>query len=178
MHRIIRYVIAVGFFLFVVATSQRAYADLFELTWTGAYGPGDAILKATKDGNGIFTVVKMTGIQDGSTISGLSSYGDSDNLIYLDSSLQLDFLGLGFEVGSDDYNLFGYTLPGDTNTYTECISTVALTCTATNVNEGIPVSSLEITRLAPPVPEPASVVLLGTVLIGVVALLKRKMIRA
>lgn len=86
-------------------------AITFNLTWTGAYGPGSAILTATDDGGGTFTVTAISGNQDGSSIVGLADYGDNDNEIFPSALVQLDFPGLGFAVGSTDYNLFAYTLP-------------------------------------------------------------------
>jgi len=167
-----------GALLLFLGTAGRAHGDTFDLTWTGAYGPGSAILTASNDGPGEFTVSAITGNQNGSSIVGLANYGDNDNAIFFPATVQLDFFGLAFKVGSTDYNLFAYTLPGNTNVYTECSSAVALSCTGGDVNNGLPVTSLSITPATSAVPEPTSIGLLCPALLGALGLLRRKTARS
>jgi hypothetical protein len=114
----------------------------------------------------------MTGVQNGSPVSLIASggYGSDDNSIFPFpyTGVQLDKNGLSFSAGGLDYKLFAYTLPGKTNTYTECVSNVALTCIGSDVNNGAAVSSLSIT------PEPASIALVGTLAVAMLSLRRRR----
>ena len=167
-----------GAFLLLPGTARQVFGDTFDLTWTGAYGPGTAILTATNDGGGTFTVTSISGTQNGSPILGLATYGDNDNEIFPSATIQLNYAGLAFAVGSTDFNLFAYTLPGDTNVYTECSSLVATTCTGGNVDDGLPVTSLNVTGATSAVPEPTSGGLLGLMLLAALDLLRRKTVRS
>jgi hypothetical protein len=166
--------------LFTLGAPQYARANLidpmFDLSWTGAYGPGTATLAATSVSGNEYLVTALTGTQDGTSISLLGSgvYGDNDNAIFVPGTPgQLDFPGLAFTDGIFDYNLFLYTLPGNTNTYTECRSNVATTCVGSDVNNGIPVTTLTITPATSTVPEPATVLLLATAALGAFVLRRR-----
>ncbi len=101
-------VFAISFLLLTSAVSS-AYADTFTMTWTGAYGPGSAILTATPLGSSVYDVTALSGTQNGSTITlvGPGGYAANDNLIYLPPNVEfLDFPGLSFTDGLNDYNLF------------------------------------------------------------------------
>jgi hypothetical protein len=159
--------------LLMLGISRSARADIFDLAWTGAYGPGNATLNATQIAGNFYVVASLSGIQNGSSISLLPphAYGNNDNEIFVPPGIGLfDFAGLGFTDGSLDYNLFFYTLPGNTNSYTECRSDVATTCELGDVNNGIAVARLNITPAVSSAPEPGSVILLITVAIGTIAL--------
>jgi hypothetical protein len=163
--------------LVMLGAPRHALADVFDLTWTGAYGPGSATLNATPIGGNAYEVTSLSGTQNGSSISLLApgAYGGNDNEIFVPGTPdQLDFPGFGFTDGTFDYNLFAYTLPGDTNTYTECRSDVATVCSGGDVNNGIAVATLSITPAVSSVPEPGSVILLITVAIGAAVLQRRR----
>jgi hypothetical protein len=163
-----------GALFLLSGSAQCAYGDTFSLDWLGAYGPGSAVLTATFVGAGTYIVTAMTGVQNGSAVSLItgSGYGNDDNAIYPEDAIQLDFDGLSFSAGGLNYKLFAYTLPGNTNTYTECSSIDAPFCVGIDVNNGLAVDSLNIA------PEPASIALLGTMALGVIGLRRRRSSRA
>jgi hypothetical protein len=174
---LIRGSLCAGAILAMLSVPKHARADVFDLTWTGAYGPGSATLTATPLGGNAFLVTSLSGTQAGAPISLLAVgvYGDNDNEIFVPGSPdQLDFDGFGFADLTFDYNLFSHPLPGNTNTYTECRSDVATTCTGGDVDNGIAVTSLSITPAVGAVPEPGSVVLLITVAAGIVIRQRRR----
>jgi hypothetical protein len=142
------------------------------MSWTSPYGPGTAFLTATDVGANTWIVTAMTGTQNGLPVSLIASggYGSDDNSIFPFpyTGIQLDSHGLSFSAGGLDYKLFAYTLPGNTNTYTECVSNVAITCIGSDVNNGIAVGSLSIT------PEPASIALVATMALAILSLLRRR----
>ena len=162
--------------LLLAGTAGLASAETFELTWTGGYGPGDAILTATYDSGDTYTVTAIvSGEQNGETISALlppypasGNYGGNGNQIYYpgygSADQQVDVMGLAFSAGAYDYNLWYYP-PG----YWECSSSVTLGCGEGN---SLAVTSLEITPVA--TPEPGSMFLLGSGALAV--LLRRKQI--
>jgi CheY-like chemotaxis protein len=69
MSNIIRGSVFAGAALLFMGTPHCAYADVFDLSWTGAYGPGSATLTATALGGGVFNVTALSGTQNGSSIS-------------------------------------------------------------------------------------------------------------
>ena len=149
--------------IFLAVTARSAQADTFDVAWTGGYGPGSARLTATSDGAGVFTVTGIVGTQNGVAISGLATYAQSDNLIFPTPTTLLDFYGLSFAAGPNDYNMFSYGLPV---TYDECSSAVA--CIAGPGNTSLRLTALSITP-AVNTPEPSSFMFLSLGLVGIFA---------
>jgi hypothetical protein len=155
--------------LVMLLAAGHAYADTLDLTWTGAYGPGNATLTATNDGGGEYTVTGITGTQNGASITGLVNYADADDLVFLSSAYYFNLAGISFAAAGTDYNLFTYTLPSLTNTYTECSSAVTACDTYPLDDEGLPIDTLSITKVSTGVPEPGSLFQLcaGLLVLGI-----------
>jgi hypothetical protein len=169
--------------LLLLMTAGSTFAEpvldpLFDMTWTGPYGTGSAVLTATLEGTNEYLVTSITGTQDALslTLLALDAYGSNDNYIYQPPTYTnlVDFAGFAFTDGVNDYNIFFYTLPSQSNTYTECSSAAATTCTGGNVNDGLALSSLAITPATSPVPEPGTSGLLALGLVGLVSLAWRR----
>jgi hypothetical protein len=170
-----RGLIVFGAVLLFMGMAGHACAQTFDLTWTGAYGPGSATLTATNDGRGVYTITAISGIKNGQAIDGWSRdgwlrdgwlrdgwsrdgwsrYRDTDQAIYPFSRTNLvDFSGLAFSVG---------TYGGYPKVYTEC-------------RNGLPGTTLDITPAAT-TPEPASFLLFLTGLLAITFLTQRKLAR-
>lgn len=177
MLKVTRFLFCLAVALVFVAGARHAYADEFQITWTGGYGPGNAIITATNDGGGLFTVTAITGTQNGATITGLlplQGYGGNDNDVFPSSSPVLDYHGFAFVAGGADYNLFFDNNPLTNSnvfgSYDECVSTVTPCGLAPDVNPAIPLTSFSITST----PEPSSAFLLLTGLLGLVMVIWSK----
>jgi PEP-CTERM motif len=173
----------IGAILLQLGTPGTAKADsnTYDMTWTGAYGPGYAVLTVEPYG-GSYMVTEITGVQDGMSITGVVipsalppsyGYGGNDNMIFPDSTTELvDFRGLAFTAGGYDYNIFAYAGLG--SQYVECSSANPLTpyCTdGSATSYSLPVTTLEITA---DTPEPSSVLLLSTGLLSLFAIRRKR----
>src|SRR5271170_4894505 len=165
--------------LLLIASAGNAFGDAFTMTWTGPFGSGSAVLTATPDGTDRWSVTSLTGNQDGLTISivAASVYGGNDNLIYqpTDFAYLVDRDGFDFTDGTNKYNIFDNNtsvLPPD---YLECSSAVESNCTGVQADDASPLTSLTITpSTGSTVPEPTSVSLVGIMVLGAAAVIRRK----
>jgi hypothetical protein len=147
--------------------ASHAYGDEFDMTWTGAYGAGNAVVTATEQLDGItWDVTAITGVQNGVAISGLSSYGGPDDLIFPTSFEQIDFSGVGFTAGAFSYNLFeNLFFPSALDS--ECSSQFNGLCVDfLDAGFAPALSSFSITPVTS-APEPSSILLLSLGLCGV-----------
>jgi PEP-CTERM motif-containing protein len=160
-------------FFLVSVTAGTAKADSFNISWAGVYGTGTGTITGEDLGGGIFQLTSMDGSQDGVTATLLpqSAYGVNGNFIYPTSTPQLDDLGFAFLAGTTEYNIyFDDVVSG---VYREC-SSVSTDCT--NFGDGIAIDSFSITPPSAPVPEPGSLILLGTGLLGLAGAVRRKLL--
>lgn len=180
--------------LLVSITAKNTYGDTFDISWTGGYGPGTAVLTTTNvPVAGTLTVTAIiSGTQNGLAISSLlpqcvfdpttmncsPGYGGNNNFIYPSSFspgcpiafCAVDSMGVAFSVGSTDYNLFLNTAG-----YAECSSAVTACITISQVNLSVPVTSVTLTEVpASGVPEPSSLILLSVGLLVFVGAAWRK----
>jgi hypothetical protein len=138
----------------VLLTSSMARADNYAIDYTTADGiSADLLVSATQTPvGGPFTVYAISGERNGVTITGLSPYASSDELVS-PTNPYVDFSGLSFSTALGDYNLFSNnaTAPFD---YAEIDSNVD---PVGYPQSGVLLTSLTVTD----VPEPVSMALLG-----------------
>ena len=110
-------------FLLVTAAAPPLAAEIFTMTWTGGYGPGSATLNATLVGTDEWSIVSMSGNQNGLSISlDPSHYGGADDIFYQPPTFSYlaDHAGIAFIDGTNAYNIF--TTPAGSTNYMECSS--------------------------------------------------------
>jgi hypothetical protein len=160
-------------FLLLAMTAGTAKADSFNISWSGPFGNGSGTITGDDLGGGIFQLTSLDGSQDGVTATLLpqSAYGVNGNFIYPTSTPQLDDLGFAFLAGTTEYNIyFDDVVSG---VYREC-SSAATDCT--NFGDGLAIDSFSITPPSAPVPEPGSLILLGTGLLSLAGAVRRKLL--
>ncbi len=131
--------------LAATALATNAHATVFDFSFDDGADSGSGQFVATA-GPSIYTVTGITGTVDGSAITGLSTYGVADQLLY-EPAPYVDHRGIAFSAASGlDYNLF--TTAGVNEL---CASNVYASCGG---SDGVP-TAFSVT-FASGVPEPAA----------------------
>ncbi len=147
-----------------------AHASTFGFTYTGLGVVGTGTFTTSNTAvNGYYTVTGLTGTQDGfrMTLLAPDTFAGNDNLLSL-TAPYLDVHGISFVAGGIDYNLYATATGVDR----EC----AL-CTAHPAIDGETIR-FSVAPTVAPTPEPGSLALFGTGLLGAVGVVRRRFNKA
>ena len=94
----------------LVLPGASANATVFDWSYSGGGVSASGTLDATDAGGGVYDVTSITGVRDGVSIAGLTSYAGSDNLVY-NPGPYVDYPGLAYT----DSSGFAYNVYYDTS---------------------------------------------------------------
>ena len=171
----------------VLSLASAARAVTFDWSYSGGGLSGGGTLQAIYDGGVTYTITSISGLANGVTISGLTSYDGPDQFIFYPNPPNVVVDGLGFSFGVGDgsmsYNIYqdgGLYTPGS---YYSCVNLYCILgpgpTDGSNIGPGgdvvTPLDSLTLTLVAGSVPEPSTwaIMLLGFAGLGVLAYRKR-----
>lgn len=147
----------------LAASSLAAHADTFNFNVSGGAGgfSGSGVLTTTPNGSGSYLITGISGVS-GVSIIAPGGFNNNDNLLFPNNTSTLDSQGFSFSAteGPDqfDVNIFN----NGTGYFAFFRDEDAFTAT-------VPVT-LEVS----PVPEPSTLLLIGTGVLGTVTLVRRK----
>ncbi|WP_428488139.1 PEP-CTERM sorting domain-containing protein [Rhodopila sp.] len=147
-----------------VATATTAHAGTYEIDYTSQNPAiyGDVIVTASDTpAGGPFTVTGITGSRGTDTITALSSYAGSDQLVYA-ADPYFDLSGVSFSTASS----------GDFNLYTSNGSYYELSSNLDPV--GYPSNGVPVSITISAVPEPASIAVLAVGILGLGVMLRSR----
>jgi hypothetical protein len=164
--------------VFSLVAASPAYADTFSWSYSGGPDSGSGTFTATPNGPGTELITGITGTFDGSAITSLLGNGQccsspaNDNVLIYPANpayLDLNGVGFGFMSGGVDVNIYfcgaGCTLGAGYS---------VLTAPAGSAPGGYTLTSDNGTFNVTNTPEPTSIALLGTGLVGLVFSRKRQ----
>lgn len=143
-------------FLFLAAP---AFADTFAWSYTADGVNASGMFVTTPLNDGTFQITDISGQRNGVPITGLSTFGFANNLIYPFIPF-FDYAGLSFVAGGTEFNIYGtteHTPDGDRAFLTEGYITFNPERNAIFTE----LTEFTLTRVAE-VPEPASLLLMST----------------
>jgi hypothetical protein len=102
-------------FLLLLFLASPAFADTFAWSYTGDGVTASGIFVTTPLNDGTFQITDISGERNGVPITGLSTFGFANNLIYPFIPF-FDYSGLSFVAGGTEFNVYGsieHTPEGD-----------------------------------------------------------------
>lgn len=158
-------------FLLLLFLASPAFADTFAWSYTGDGVTASGIFVTTPLNDGTFQITDISGERNGVPITGLSTFGFANNLIYPFIPF-FDYSGLSFVAGGTEFNVFGsieHTPEGDFAFLTEGFITFDPERNVIFTE----LTDFTLSRVAE-VPEPASLMLFST---GLAVLARRLRIK-
>jgi hypothetical protein len=161
-----------------VACTSAAHADTFSFNFTGSSFNGSGTITASASGSGVYAITNISGIVDNQAISSLlsvNSFDNNDNLLYspgfLFGAYNFDTQGVSFLLGSggDRVNI---GQGGFLNLFE--VADLDPSKSNRDITENI---SIDVEKIAStsPVPEPGTLALLGTGILGAAGLMRRRL---
>ena len=150
--------------LILLGCAQSLYADTtYNFSFDGSGITASGSVTAALQFGDEYLVTSLSGTQNGDAMTLLPplGYAGNDNLFFTSAPF-LDSAGVSFSAGGIDYNVYFYG-----GTYYDCSTPV--TCF---YGDGVPLTSGSLSLT--PIPEPGTLVLFGTGLLGFAGILRRK----